>query len=105
MGGGEGGWGGVEGVGGGLTPPVDTLGLAVGHRSIHTGHRGHWKAYIGDDFTELQETRALLVLPTGLKAHVMNIRGLTGPRTSRVKSRPGHIHLFYQCAMEVYGCS
>ena len=34
----------VEGVGGGLNPPVDTFGLAVGQRTIHTGSRADWKA-------------------------------------------------------------
>ena len=46
MGGGEGGWGGVEGVGGGITHPVDTSGLAVGHRSTHMSLKAHFKVKV-----------------------------------------------------------
>ena len=77
-----GGWGGVEGVGGGLNPPVNTFGLAVGQRSILTGHRGPLEG-ITDAFTQLQKTIVLLVLPTGPKSHVMNTRGL-----DRAKNQP-----------------
>ena len=39
-----GGWGGVEGVGGGLYPPGDTLGLAVGQRRQHMSPIAHPRA-------------------------------------------------------------
>ena len=46
MGGGEGWWGGVEGVGGGLKPPGDTSGLAVGQRSTHTSPKAHFEVKV-----------------------------------------------------------
>ena len=42
---------------------------------------------VGDALSQLQDNTALLVLPTGPKAPVMNPRGLTGPRISRVKKQ------------------
>ena len=45
MGGGEG-VDGVEGVGGGITHPVDTSGLAVGHRSTHISPKAHFKVKV-----------------------------------------------------------
>ena len=42
---------------------------------------------VTDVSNQLQKTTAFLVLPIGLKAHVMNIRGLTGPGSSRVKKQ------------------
>ena len=41
VGGGEGGWGGAEGVGGGLTHPVESHCQAMCQRSGHIGPRVH----------------------------------------------------------------
>ena len=73
-------------VGGGLTSPVDTFGLAVGHVEKHPHRPQSPLEGIRDVFTQLQCHMALLVLPTGPKTSVMNPHGLTG-QISRVKKQ------------------
>ena len=51
-------------------------------------------------FTKLQDTRDLLVLPTGPKAHVMDTCGLTRLRTSCVKKAD---LVTYNCFISVPG--
>ena len=92
---GVGGWevggrgGGVDGVGGGINPPRRHVWPSC--RPEKRPHR--LQNPFGPEasaFNQLHVNIAQLVLSTGLRALIVNPRDSTGPRTSRVKSRPGY---------------
>ena len=84
MGGGEWGWGG----GGGRWVKPPSRHVWPSYRPDKHPHRPQRPLEgVTDVFSQLQKTTALLVLPIGPKSHVMNTRGSTGPRSSRVKNQ------------------